>query len=286
MSMRRNWVRRSALAALLTALGAAAHAQDAPPAPPMAPTAPTAAPDSTPPAPPMATPAAPMATPGDMNTSPGMSSGVTTASDYRLLSSPYYDYVDLQMAMARGYSLGQIAVISKIARLTGLPVRFVTDRVSTGRTFALLASDYNLRLADVLDASDEQARIEEYLRLYESLNSLGTVHSTPFTYVDTTTGPTLAELESRYTQLNAQFPALPPTNIETTPIGSSTITTTETVITPVAAPPPPAPPVTETEVIRTVTTHTRVRHHARRHRARRVHHARHHRLPSYTSRGS
>lgn len=284
MSMRKNWVRRSALAALLTALGAAAHAQDAPPAPPIAPTAPMAAPDSTPPAP-------PMVTPGDMNTNPGMSSGVTTANDYRLLSSPYYDYVDLKTAMARGYSLSQLGVISKIARLTGLPFRFVTDRVSTGRTFALLASDYNLRLGDVLDALDEQARIEEYLRLYESLNSLGTVHSTPFTYVDTTTGPTLAELESRYTQLNAQFPALPPTNIETTPIGSSTTTTTTETVTPTVAaappPPPPAPPVTETEVIRTVTTHTRVRHHARRHHARRVHHVRRHRhMPSYMSRGS
>ncbi len=226
-----------------------------------------------------------MAAPDTGFTTPSI---LTQVNDYSLLSSPYYDYVDLKTAMARGYSLGQIAVISKIARLTGLPFRFVTDRVSTGRTFALLASDYNLRLGDVLDASDERARIEEYLRLYESLNSLGTVHSTPFTYVDTTPGPTLAELEARYTQLNAQFPALPPTNIETTPIGSSTVITTETVVTPVAAPPPPAPPVTETrvETVRTVTTHARVRHHARRHRARRVHHVRHHRLPSYTSRGS
>lgn len=235
----------------------------------------------------MAAPA-PMAAPDTGFTT---TSTLTQTNDYSLLSSPYYDYVDLKTAMARGYSLGQIAVISKIARLTGLPFRFVTDRVSTGRTFALLASDCNLRLADVLDASDERARIEEYLRLYESLNSLGTVHSTPFTYVDTTPGPTLAELESRYTQLNAQFPALPPTNIETAPIGSSTTTTTTETVAPtvVAAPPPPAPPVTETrvETVDTVTTHTRVRHHARRHHARRVHHVRRHRhMPSYMSRGS
>ena len=49
---------------------------------------------------------------------------------------------------------------------------------------------------------------------------------------------TLAELEAQFNQLNANFPALPPTNIETTPIGTAATTDTTTVV---QTPPPPAP---------------------------------------------
>jgi len=93
------------------------------------------------------------------------------AGDYSLLSDPRYDYKDLQMAMAEGYSLGQIAVISRIAWLAGMSFRSILGRVMSGQTFAALASEYHLKPSDARDVDEEQARIEQYLSLYESTTS-------------------------------------------------------------------------------------------------------------------
>ncbi len=99
-------------------------------------------------------------------TSGGFTGGVV---DYSLLGDQTYDARDLKAAAAQGYSLGQVAVISRIARLSGVPFRSVLSRVLSGQTFASLAADSHLSLGDVLDASGEQARIERYLSAYDSL---------------------------------------------------------------------------------------------------------------------
>ena len=106
-----------------------------------------------------------------LDTSPSLEAALTSnqTSSYALLSDQTYDARDLRMAQAQGYSLGQIAVISRIARLTGTPFQVILNRVSSGQTFAALAADYHLSLGDALDAADEQMRIEQYLGAYNSL---------------------------------------------------------------------------------------------------------------------
>ena len=281
MSKTIHWLRRCALPVLLMAVTCVtASAQDAPAPPP-----PPAAPAPQLPAPPTTMDAMPGGgtTSGSMDAT-GMSGMMDmNGADYSLLSNPNYDYVDLKRASRLGYSDHEIASISKIARLSGQPFSFILSRVHAGRTFALLASDYNLRLGDVLDVTDEQARIARYLSLYESLDQLGTAHTAYLSTAQTISGPTLTELEASFNQLNAAFPALPPTNIETSQIGTETETAAPVVV--AQAPPPPPPPaapvqeappptvVQPTAVVTTVHHVRRHRHHVRRHHHRHVTHA-------------
>ena len=277
MSKAIHWLRRCALPALLMTVTCAAVSAQEVPAPPAAPAAPV---DTT------TTTTSTTTTTTDTST---MAGGMTSAgmdmngADYRLLNDPRYDYVDLKRAHRLGYTDSEIASISKISWMSGWSFCHVLSRVMAGRTFALLATDYGLKLSDVLNVTDEEARIARYLSLYESLNLLGTEHTAYLSTAQTISGPTLTELEARYNQLNAAFPALPPTNIETSQIGTAADTTTTTVAQapppPPPAPPPPAPapPAPPAEVIhteKTVVTHT---HHVRRHRRHVVlRHRRHH----------
>ena len=284
MSRTIHWLRLCALPVLLMAVTCVtASAQDAP-APP-----PPAAPATQLPAPPTTMDALPSS--GTTSGSMDLSSMDMNGADYRLLSNPNYDYVDLTRASRLGYSDREIATISKIARLSGWPFSFILNRVHVGRTFALLASDYNLRLGDVLDATDEQARIARYLSLYESLDELGTVHTAYLSTAQTISGPTLTELEARFNQLNAAFPALPPTNIETSQIGTETETVAPVAVAQAPPPPPPAPeaaPAPEAPppaVVETAPVVTHV-HHARRHRHHAVRRHHHHRVRHVTRMGS
>lgn len=272
MSRSQHWLRRLALPALLAVLGTAAHAQNT-----TTTTTTTTTTDTS------MTPMMPMMPMMDASGMLMPSMEMTGPVDYRVLYNSPYDYIDLKLADTLGYSRSQIASIAKIARLTGLPFKYILNQVHQGRTFPWLASDYGLKLGDVLDASDEQIRIDQYLRAYNALTTIGVVQSSMISTAQTAiSGPTLAELESRYAALNAAFPALPPTNIETSQIGSDT-TTIAQASPPIAAPPPPPEPapveavpstVTHTEtIINTVTVHHH-RHH-RRHRAHRHHRAMH-----------
>ena len=202
-------------------------------------------------------------------------------NDWHILSDPAYSYSDLRLAHLLGYTDTQRATIAKIARLTGLPFKLILNQVHEGRTFAWLASDYGLRLSDVLDASDEKARIDEYLSLYQMLHSYGEAESYVTTSASADTDATLTGLEARFGELNAAFPPLPPTNIETTPIGSAQETVTQLPPAPIAtAPVPTAAPmqtVTQVQSIRTITVIHTV-HHVRHHRRHRRHR---HMKPAY-----
>ena len=208
-------------------------------------------------------------------------------NDWHILNDPAYDYTDLTLAHNLGYSDSERATIAKIARLTNLPFKFILNQVHQGETFAYLASDYGLRLGDVLDASDEQARIDEYLRLHKMLLSTQSSSMAMMTTQTIVSGPTLAELEAKYEQLNAAFPALPPTDIETTPIGTpEAATPTELPPAPIAAAPVPQAPAEAAAPVTVVHTETVVKHSVhpvRHHRVVR----RHRRKPAYmTHRGS
>jgi uncharacterized surface protein with fasciclin (FAS1) repeats len=91
--------------------------------------------------------------------------------DYHILSNRNYDYVELMQAKARGLSDSQIATISKIARESGMPFGYVARRVEAGATFPMLATQYNLKLADVYSNEKEKARIADYISTYESIGT-------------------------------------------------------------------------------------------------------------------
>ena len=213
-------------------------------------------------------------------------------NDWHILNDPAYDYTDLTLAHNLGYSDSERATIAKIARLTNLPFKRILSQVHQGETFGSLASDYGLRLSDVLDASDEQARIDEYLRLHQMLLSTHSESMMVTTTQAAEAEPTLAELEARYNQLNAAFPALPPTDIETTPIGTpEAASPTELPPAPIATAPVPQAPMRIADLIRedvhttTMTIHTvhHFRHHRHHHAVRRH---RHHKPAYMTHRGS
>ncbi len=103
---------------------------------------------------------------------PGMMSGTMTP-DYKILSNPNYDYIDLQQAKARGLSDSQIATVAKIAQESGVPFRMVSAAVERGETFPMLATEYNLKLADVYESDKEKMQIANYISTYESIGTKG-----------------------------------------------------------------------------------------------------------------
>jgi uncharacterized surface protein with fasciclin (FAS1) repeats len=88
--------------------------------------------------------------------------------NYTVLAGKNYDAVDLNQARAEGFNDHDIAVIAKIADKSGRSFGEVKQRVLSGQSFPSLAEEYNLRLADVLDASDYQAQIAEYRVAYDT----------------------------------------------------------------------------------------------------------------------
>ena len=153
-----TWAIAGAVAAMLAASTAGVRAQDASTTSPPATT--TAAPSS----------AAPMS--GGMMPS-------STGIDYSLLSNPNYDYINLMQAKARGLSDSQIATIAKISSESYTPFPEVARAVERGQTFAGLAAEYNLKLADVYEADKEKQQIAEYISLYESVGTKNGSSSMP-----------------------------------------------------------------------------------------------------------
>ncbi|MDQ2799993.1 MAG: hypothetical protein M3Y13_10150 [Armatimonadota bacterium] len=279
---RQNWIPAALAAAALTAWGPRLRAQDA--------TTTTTTTDTT-------------TTTGAMttgNTGAGLGMGADML-DYSLINNPLYDYMDLKAAAARGYSDSQIATILKIARLSDQPFRLILQKVEVGDTFAMLASEYNLRLDDIMDVTDDQARIATYLATYESLGSMGRARYGMMS--STSTGPD-TELDRMIAQWNQEYAAFPSTDFaHLNPIPShagevttTTTTTDTTTTTTVVAPPPTPAPVETTETTTQTATPVvhyapvrQVRHHRARHIRRPVHHRRvrrHRRLPVYMYRGS
>lgn len=142
----RNWAVAGAVAAMLAASTTAVRAQDAN-----------------------------SGTMDNSNMSGGMSTMATTmSSSFAILNNPVYDYIDLQQAKASGLSDSQIATIAKIAKKTGMPFRTVSAAVERGDTFASIASQSNMRLADVYDNDTEKQEISDYNTAYEAAKALGT----------------------------------------------------------------------------------------------------------------
>ena len=96
----------------------------------------------------------------------GMMSG---AIDYSVLGKMLpYDYTTLMAAKSRGYTENQVASMAKISTLSSIPFGQILRQVETGATFNNIAYEYNLKLADVLDASDYKDKISNYIAAYES----------------------------------------------------------------------------------------------------------------------
>jgi len=142
------------------------------------------------------------------------------SKDWHILNDPVYDYANLKMARMLGYSDRQRASIVKIARLTGLPFQFILSRVHQGQTFSSLASDYGLRLGDVLAASNEQARIAKYLRLHRMMLAYGSRSGGAFTPHTTKVSAAHAEMKRRFGKPRRAFPVPSPAHIQTLPIAT------------------------------------------------------------------
>ncbi len=95
----------------------------------------------------------------------GEMSGATP--DYSLLNNTTYDYLDLMQAKAFGLSNRQVATIAKIAERTEQPFCPVVESVKRGNTFAKIAYEDNLRIYDIYDVSEEEAKIASYKAAYQ-----------------------------------------------------------------------------------------------------------------------
>lgn len=169
-----TWAIAGAVAAMLAASAAGVRAQDANPA--TSPGTTTTTPDTS--ATGAATPPGTSGATGTAGSSGSMSSGSMSSGsmssgmmDYSILSNPTYDYVDLKQAKARGLSDSQIATVAKIAQESYMPFSEVARAVERGQTFASLAAEYNLKLADVYSSDKEKGQIADYISVYESIGT-------------------------------------------------------------------------------------------------------------------
>ncbi len=215
--MKRNWIISGAVAAMLASASSAALAQDATPvpAPPAAP-APMAmpAPDATPAPPaPMAMPAPdptaatppaptapdattappapmapapdstmPMSNPGSLSTGSMPSGSMSTTMapgsiDYSVLGDPDLNYTDIKKAKALGFSDNEVASMEKIHHYSGVPFTDIVDRVLHGTAFSTLATQYGVRLGDILDVADEKDKIASYETAYEATGTMALKNS-------------------------------------------------------------------------------------------------------------
>jgi hypothetical protein len=92
----------------------------------------------------------------------------STGVDYRILADPDMDHFAIMRAKAYGLTDSQIAQTAKLAHLAWVPMSEVLDKVEDGRTIASLAIDYGVPLDRVMDSSDWQDRINDYLTAYSN----------------------------------------------------------------------------------------------------------------------
>jgi uncharacterized surface protein with fasciclin (FAS1) repeats len=87
--------------------------------------------------------------------------------DYNCLINSPFNYMDLQRAHDDGFSDADVARIAKISVVADVPFNDVLHQALAGQTFSTLAYRYNMRLYDVWDASDYEAKIADYKLAYE-----------------------------------------------------------------------------------------------------------------------
>lgn len=87
--------------------------------------------------------------------------------DYKTLIHPMWDYTDLQGAKAYGLTDMETATVAKIAWKTGWTFNDVLAMVQRGESFGFIAQKANMKLADVMDASDTWDKISAYKMAYE-----------------------------------------------------------------------------------------------------------------------
>lgn len=97
--------------------------------------------------------------------------------DYSVLGNPDFNYTDLKKAKAEGFSDNEVASIAKLAHYSGVPFTSITDRVLHGTTFSTLATQYAVRLGDVLDVTDEKDKIAAYETAYEATGTMALKNS-------------------------------------------------------------------------------------------------------------
>jgi hypothetical protein len=95
-------------------------------------------------------------------------STASTGIDYRILADPDIDHFAIMRAHAYGMTDSQIAQAAKLAHYAMVPMSDVLDKIEDGRTIASLAIDYGVPLNTVMDCSDWQDRISDYMTAYKN----------------------------------------------------------------------------------------------------------------------
>ena len=87
--------------------------------------------------------------------------------DYKTLIHPMWDYTDLQAAKTYGLTDMETATVAKIAWKTGWTFNDVLAKVQRGESFGFIAQKANMKLSDVMDASETWDKISAYKTAYE-----------------------------------------------------------------------------------------------------------------------
>jgi hypothetical protein len=120
-------------------------------------------------------------------------STASTAIDYRILADQDLDYFAIQRARAFGMTDSQIAQAAKLAHYAMEPMGHVISQIEDGQTIANLAIQYGVSLNTVMDSSDWQDRINDYVTAYDNTGEGALKHryTEPVVSSYTTTTPTM-----------------------------------------------------------------------------------------------
>jgi hypothetical protein len=97
----------------------------------------------------------------------------STALDYSRINNNTYTYSDLAIAKSRHLSDEQIAKILKVAELTGVKFRNISEAVERGDTFTTIADDYRIRCSDLKDVQKQKDEISAFEAAYEATGAEG-----------------------------------------------------------------------------------------------------------------
>jgi hypothetical protein len=125
-----------------------------------------------------------------------MQTTVSTAStgiDYRILADPDMDHFAIERAKSYGLTDAQVAQCAKLAHYAMVPMSRVVSQVEDGQTIPNLAIRYGVSLDTVLDASDWQDRINNYMTAWDNtgMGALRHGYAQPVVSSYTTTAPAM-----------------------------------------------------------------------------------------------
>jgi hypothetical protein len=118
-------------------------------------------------------------------------STASTGVDYRILADQDLDHFAIERGKAYGLTDAQIAQVAKLSHIAMEPMSRVMSRVEDGETIANLCLEYGVPINTVMDSSEWQDRISEYMTAYDNTGEGALRHgyTEPVVSSYTTTAP-------------------------------------------------------------------------------------------------